>query len=409
MTKHFFFLIALLPVFGLHAQTEISSMATSPQTSTLNNEEDPKGIQFTTGNWAAILQEAKSKNKLVFLDAYTTWCGPCKLMSKDVFTDEKVGKFYNARFVNAKINMEEGEGVDLAKKFSIKAYPSLLFFDGDGNMVHRIAGFQTAEQFLELGRIAMNPIIRLSGMEKRYENGDRNPDFLQALALLKYEAMDGTHTDIVNAYMETQEDWSTEENMRFLFNFTETVDSKLFDYLVDNRLAFEEKFGAPTVQSKIQNLILSKAFSDHKDETLALNKMDQLFSRVFGDDAAQISAAFRMNYFQYKGDMESFSKAAVHYMTTYPSMNPVELNNTAWAFYESVNDKEMLGLALDWALKSVELDSQYYNNDTVAALYYKLGKKGKAKKTARKAIEMAKANGEDFTSSQTLLSKIAKK
>ena len=406
MKKYFFFFI--LALFNLNAKAQIAEapISTSP---TATEAEEPAGIDFSSEKWTAILQKAKEEKKLVFLDAYTTWCGPCKLMSKDVFTDEKVAKFFNMRFVNAKIDMEKGEGLELAEKFSVKAYPSLLFFDGDGNLVHRKAGFQNAEQFIELGRIALNPVIRLSGMDKRYENGDRDPDFLQSYALVKYEAMDGTHGEIVDAYMETQEDWSTEENMRFIFNFAESVDSKLFDYIVDNRGAFEEKFGAPTVQGKLQNLMLSKAFTDHKDERLALKKMDELFARVFKENAGQISAAFKMNYFQFKGDMESFSTAAVEYLTKYPSNNPTELNNTAWAFYESINDKALLSQALQWALKSVEIDSQYYNNDTVAALYYKLGKKGKAKKAAKVAIELAKANGDDYTSTKTLLSKMKKK
>lgn len=406
MKRWFFFSISFLLVCAIKAQTEGTIMASGDAAATTNSSD---GISFTDGTWAEILQKAKDQKKLVFLDAYTTWCGPCKMMSKEVFTDDKVAKFYNMRFINAKIDMEKGEGVDLASKYKIKAYPSLMFVDGDGNLVHRKAGYHNVEQFVELGRIALNPVIRLSGMDKRYNNGDRDPDFLHAYALVKYEAMDGTHGDIANEYLSTQKDWSTEENMRFIFNFTESVDSKMFDYLVDNRADFEEKFGSPTVMSKLQNLMLTKAFTDHKDERLALKKMDELFARVFKESAGQISSAFKMSYFQFKGDIENFSKSAVNYFSKYPSVDATELNNTAWAFYETVEDKEMLNHALQWALKSVKIDSQYYNNDTVAALYYKLGKKGKAKKVAKTAIEIAKANGDDYTSTKTLLSKMKKK
>jgi thioredoxin-related protein len=385
MKKLILLLVLIAPVFILNAQ---------------------EGIQFAEGSWQEVLQKAKDENKIIFLDAYTTWCGPCKLMSRDVFTDEKVGKFYNTRFINMKMDMEKGEGIELAKNFNVKAYPSLLFVNGEGELVHRKAGYHDPEQFLELGRTALNPIIRLGGMEKRYAEGDRDPDFLYALALVKLEAMDGTHGEIAEAYLATQEDWSTEQNMQFIFSFVEDTDSKMFDYLVENREAFENAFGMPTVFGKLQSLMMNKAFSEHGDERLALQKMDQLFEKVFKDDAAQLSASFRVNYFQYKNDIESYSKAAVDYFKKYPSDNATELNNTAWAFYESVDDKAMLNEALKWAIKSVEIDSQYYNNDTVAALYYKLGKKGKAKKAAKEAISIAKKNGEDYSSTEELLNKI---
>ena len=63
----------------------------------------------------------------------------------------------------------------------------------------------------------------------------------------------------------------------------------------------------------------------------------------------------------------------------------------------------MLKKALKWAEQSVELDSQYYNNDTLAALYFKLRKKKKGIRAAEQAIELAKANGEDYGPTQEIL------
>jgi thiol:disulfide interchange protein len=65
-------------------------------------------IKFESGTWSQIKAKAKAENKLIFLDAYTTWCGPCKWMARNVFTNDTVAQFYNATFVNAKIDMEAG-------------------------------------------------------------------------------------------------------------------------------------------------------------------------------------------------------------------------------------------------------------------------------------------------------------
>ncbi|HMZ23915.1 MAG TPA: DUF255 domain-containing protein, partial [Saprospiraceae bacterium] len=69
-----------------------------------------QGMTFETGNWASILKKAKKEKKLIYLDAYTSWCGPCKMMKKNVFPDAAVGEYFNANFVNAQIDMEKGEG-----------------------------------------------------------------------------------------------------------------------------------------------------------------------------------------------------------------------------------------------------------------------------------------------------------
>jgi len=95
---------------------------------------------------------AKKENKLVFIDAYTTWCGPCKRMSKYTFTDKDVATFFNDNFINLKIDMEKGEGAKIERKFDVRNYPTLLFLDGDGELVKKYIGYHTADQFLKVGK-----------------------------------------------------------------------------------------------------------------------------------------------------------------------------------------------------------------------------------------------------------------
>lgn len=95
-------------------------------------------IKFEHGTWAEIKAKAKAENKIIFMDAFTTWCGPCKWMVKNVFTNDTVANYYNSTFVNAKIDMEAGEGKELAIQYSIQSYPSLLYIDSNGEIVHRV-------------------------------------------------------------------------------------------------------------------------------------------------------------------------------------------------------------------------------------------------------------------------------
>ncbi len=110
------------------------------------------GIKFEQGSWKSILAKAKAENKLIFLDAYTSWCGPCKAMQARVFPEKTLGDFFNVNFVNAKIDMEQGEGPALAEKYPIQGYPTLLFIDpNNGKIVSQVLGYQTTEQLLQLG------------------------------------------------------------------------------------------------------------------------------------------------------------------------------------------------------------------------------------------------------------------
>ncbi|WP_391527360.1 thioredoxin fold domain-containing protein [Elizabethkingia anophelis] len=66
-----------------------------------------------------------------------------------MFTLQSVGDYYNSHFVNAKMDMEKGEGVELAKKYNVKAYPTYLFINGDGEIVHRVLGYVEEKPFIQ--------------------------------------------------------------------------------------------------------------------------------------------------------------------------------------------------------------------------------------------------------------------
>ena len=111
-----------------------------------------KGIVFVPGSWAQILKKAKAENKIIFFDAYTTWCGPCKLLQKNVFTRPDVAEVFNKHFVNVKVDMESGEGPMLAEKYPLQGYPTLFFIDGSGNVVKEVIGYQNPETLIKIGK-----------------------------------------------------------------------------------------------------------------------------------------------------------------------------------------------------------------------------------------------------------------
>lgn len=363
------------------------------------------GIHFVEESWQKLLQKAEKEDKLIFLDAYTTWCGPCKMMSKDVFPDKKLGKLYNDKFINVQLDMEDDEGYPLGKKYKIRAYPSLLYINGQGEVVHRVVGYQDADQLKALAEVVYDPELNLVGLQQRYEAGERDPDFLLKKAMAHSNAMDGQHMEALEAYFETQTDWSTMENMELIFMVADDIKSPLFKYLANHREEFELVFGKEAVINKLQQMV-SRELYKNRNDLPSLEKVDQLYARAYPDMADKLSARFRIDYYRMAGDQEKYLEATADYLGTYSSDDAMELNNAAWNFFELVDNPQHLRLALSWAQKSVELEPGYYNYDTLAALYFKLGEKKKALKTAKQAIAIAKAEGENYSATQALLDAI---
>lgn len=112
-----------------------------------------EGIEFKKSSFDEALKEAKKTGKLIFIDAYTEWCGPCKKMAATSFADPEVAKLYNSKFINLKIEMEKSaDGPVIAQKYSVVAYPTLLYVNGDGKIVKHTVGFQTADQLMAVGK-----------------------------------------------------------------------------------------------------------------------------------------------------------------------------------------------------------------------------------------------------------------
>lgn len=98
------------------------------------------GVDFFEGSFKAALAKAKKENKLVMFDAYTTWCGPCKVLKTKVFPNKELGEYINKRFVSIGVDMEAGEGIQLANQYPLDGYPTIFFLDSDGKVKKKVLG-----------------------------------------------------------------------------------------------------------------------------------------------------------------------------------------------------------------------------------------------------------------------------
>ena len=134
----------------------VYSTKNSSLTETETETETETGIAFHKGTWEEALELAENEDKPTFLDISASWCGPCKKLKATTFPDDEVGNFYNANFINVMVDGEKGEGIELARKYEIRGYPTLIFLDSSGKVIAQTAGYRTPEQFIELGKEIIN-------------------------------------------------------------------------------------------------------------------------------------------------------------------------------------------------------------------------------------------------------------
>ena len=208
------------------------------------------GIEFYEGNWKDALAEAKAQDKMVFVDAYAKWCGPCKRMARDVFTRDEVGSFFNENFINLKIDMEEGQGLEFGKKYPVAAFPTLFFLDGDGEIIKKVTGGQKPDGLINHGKMALASFDKSEEYAALYEEGNR--DYLTVYKYVKALNMAGKPSlKIANDYILSKPDITDEELALFLFEAAVEADSRLFNKMLDYKEMIIEKQGMPAFKKKV--------------------------------------------------------------------------------------------------------------------------------------------------------------
>lgn len=207
-------------------------------------------IAFKEADWKTQLATAKKDNKIIFFDAYTSWCGPCKMMAKDVFTQDSVADLFNQTFLNVKYDMEKGEGPELQKKYGVSAYPTYLFINADGEVVHKIVGSMPPNEFMTEATKALNPESTAFGLAKKFNSGDHS----EATAIAYLEALEKAYEAnkmgaVAKVYFDALPESSLLEakNWELALKYLNNPSSKAFAYLYAHKADLEKKYDANKV------------------------------------------------------------------------------------------------------------------------------------------------------------------
>ena len=365
------------------------------------------GIKFQHGlSWKQIVEKAKSENKYIFVDAFATWCGPCKYMSANVFTQSQIGEQFNNNFINVKAQMDstqkDNEDVKnwyedahmLGVDYKVRAYPTYLIFNSEGKIVHRFVGSMSAEEFSQKAKQAMDPANQYYSLLDRYKSGAKDPAFLLNFANATYEANDDENMKMASKdYLATQNDLLSKENVDFIFKFTTTSKDAGFNAILKNEAKINKAKGDQSATQLLVEIIkheeLGIFFAKKTTVEPDWKFLNASISKKYPAHADEVVSSGKVTYYLQKKDWTHFQFAVQNYMKKYGAQaTPAQLNQYAWAVFENCTDISCLKDALEWSKRSIKPVEDPAFMDTYANLLYKTGSKDEAIAVEEKCLSM---------------------
>lgn len=187
MIKKISIIVLLMTLFGVTAQAQIN---------------------FEKGTFSEALKKASDEGKMIFMDCYTDWCMPCKILDHFVFKSVEGGEYFNAKFINFKIDMEKGEGIELQKRYKVTSYPTLLLINPDGTEHNRLTGAtNNPKEFIARVEEAAKKESSPEFQKKLYESDKSRANLYFAFLLSR-----GEYNTVSALMLETFKGRTAEEN-----------------------------------------------------------------------------------------------------------------------------------------------------------------------------------------------------
>ncbi|HRD82558.1 MAG: thioredoxin family protein [Saprospiraceae bacterium] len=354
-----------------------------------------EGIRFFEGTWDEAVAEAKRLDRIIFVDAYAVWCGPCKKMAAEVFPDDKVGEFYNKNFINLKLDAEKGEGLKFREKYPISAFPTLFYIDYTGDVVQQVKGAQQIDGFIELGKKALTKIDRSQQYVAAYESGDRDPELVLNYVRALNKAGKSS-IKISNDYLRSQKDLSTPFNLRFILEAASEADSRIFDMLIERRAAIEALEPKQAVKERIREAC--EATAQKALEFRNRNLLEEAIAKMkkyYPEKAASFRTSMEMDYWSAMGDVDKYIAACQQYAKTEAAKDEKALMGLGGALAQQFgHEPKAMQAAENFSKMAADKSTDYKTQLNYAGILMRNGKKDKALEAAKKALEMAKPHGD---------------
>ncbi|MBD0830624.1 thioredoxin family protein [Aestuariibaculum sp. TT11] len=313
-----------------------------------------QGINFEHITLDEALTKAKAENKLVFIDFYTVWCGPCKKMAREIFPLSTVGELYNNNFINLKLDAEK-EGEAVAKQYNVTGYPTLLYLDAEGKVLLEDTAFKHEDTFIEMANRAINSQnskYSLENLKNEFPSRLNDEQFLK----MYIRKMDEFGQDIskgVDAWLKVQTEMneSSPEMLKYLLKNSrniliggkgEQILEENYDTYMKQASSFEARM-LPRIKTQILNGTLDTAVRNKDAELMKVYieaYKQQPKNRIKKDDLLDAE----LIYYEMLDDDTSYKTITANYINNLIDQTSIEEIKTAdeksYSMYKKAYDND---------------------------------------------------------------------
>jgi len=371
-----------------------------------------EAIQFQELPFKELVAKAKKDNKIVFIDAYASWCGPCKMMERNVFTKKSVGDYYNSNFVNARFDMEKGEGREIAAKYGVRSYPTYLFLNGDGELVSQNFGYMEESMFLTMAQDINSPNNKKGSLKERFAKGEKDPEFLINIMKLNSSSDFDFAKKASERYFQNKKKTEefTKDDVGLLFFFLKSTEDKNYKVFTERKAEIIKFLPEETYKEFDNQMKLAKVVEQSVDTQNKIINSEYFMKTaelLVGKHDAEVKLnQTKLSYYEQNANFPEYEKAALAYYRNTEAFEPNELLKAAWIFSEHIKTQASLKKAAEWAEKSVMRGETSENTYILAKLYSLTGKKDMAKTYAEMSRNLAAQNQKDSSLAEKLLQEI---
>lgn len=398
------------------------------------------GIRWIEGlTWQQVKEKAKAENKYIFMDVYATWCGPCKLMDKEVYSNDTLGGYFDQHFISVKVQTDQtkkdneyirswySDANVIRRQYHIESYPSFVFLSPVGVVVEKQTGYKSVQELISIaqsatqpGKVYNDPYAEFEMLLADYRKGikrmDRMPYMIKAAQSLEefdlFKQLVKEYTDYCMTLPPEQR--YTKDNIEMWATYLLSSKTRAFnlfyrDSEIIDKIMNKKGYAAAVVDRTIMDeIVFPFLIAQNRDSSVSMaggmtlsgpglkaNYQEADWENLYRKIRKAFNTAYakrnvlqaKIHWYERNRNYIAFAKYCLQYLKEYPpdltdEREATRVNSTVWNIFMYTTDRQLVDEAIRWTRRLVDqnLNTPFKGMvmDTYANLLYKAGRTAEA-------------------------------